>query len=397
MNGKEQKNYECIFDEIKNYWNTNNIKPKFGKILSDYEGALQNALLNFDDPKKVWGCTFHYSQALLRFVSKCGLMQYYSVFEKKDYPEAWIPIRTWIRSIMALPLLPIEERNFIWEKILKNPPAAPPNTTDWPTTEVTSKFVNYVETTWLTKPYNTWCFFGGGRVKNTNRSESWNSVISKLSDQKPKLNVFIHDQQLLFSKAEKRIEALLKGEKARDQEKKYKALVDRITAYEEEYLKTLPTATTEQQRIAINLRHLRRVQYLLHDIRNKSGATLKSKKKAAVVARGEESALWNADLGVLPETSETEPGNLASEAEIDNGEEDSGNDEIDAFVTADFDAEDLVRELAETFEEIEKSFATVSDNEKDAGEAEAVIDLAFQEDTPKATVDISDNDIVVRP
>jgi hypothetical protein len=139
---------------------------------------------------------------------------------------------------MALPLLPIEERDFIWEKVLRNPPAAPEGEQTWPVQEMQS-FVEYVENTWFTKPGNSWCFFNGGRVKNTNRSEGWHSVIAKLYDRKPKYNVFIHDMQLLFSKAEKRLEALKRGEKAREQEKKYKILVDRIQAYEDELVESL--------------------------------------------------------------------------------------------------------------------------------------------------------------
>lgn len=145
---------------------------------------------------------------------------------------------------MALPLLPIPERNFIWERVLKHPPVAPPNEVNWPPLSNLQKFVGYVEETWFTKPYNTWCFFGGGRVKNTNRAESWNSVIAKLYDHKPKYSVFVHDQQLLFSKAEKRIEALNRGERARAQESKYKTLVEHILAYETEYSASMAQVTT---------------------------------------------------------------------------------------------------------------------------------------------------------
>uniref|UniRef100_A0A914Q2L7 MULE transposase domain-containing protein n=1 Tax=Panagrolaimus davidi TaxID=227884 RepID=A0A914Q2L7_9BILA len=238
MDGKKEDLYDRIFDEIKKYWEENDITPTFKRILSDYESSLQNALIKFTDPEKVWGCSFHYSQALLRSVGRLHLMNYYSVFEKRDYPEKWLPIRTWIRSIMALPLLPIDERDFIWEKVLRNPPAAPEAEQTWPVQEMQS-FVEYVENTWFTKPGNSWCFFNGGRVKNTNRSEGWHSVIAKLYDRKPKYNVFIHDMQLLFSKAEKRLEALKRGEKAREQEKKYKILVDRIQAYEDELVESL--------------------------------------------------------------------------------------------------------------------------------------------------------------
>uniref|UniRef100_A0AC34FKE3 OTU domain-containing protein n=1 Tax=Panagrolaimus sp. ES5 TaxID=591445 RepID=A0AC34FKE3_9BILA len=228
---------------------------------------------------------------------------------------------------MALPLLPIEERNFIWEKVLKNPPVAPPNARDWPSAAATKKFIDYVRTTWLTKPFNTWCFFGGGR------------------------------------------------------------------------------ATTEQQRIAINLRHLRRVQYLLHDIRNKSGATLKSKKKAAVVARAEESALWNADLGVLPEAPQVEDEDIGGDSDNnvedeaidgdgDNNVEDDLNDDIDAFVTADFNPDDLASELAETLQEIEKSFATVFDEE---ATEEVIIDLTSEDNGSQKTMEASDDSFMVIP
>lgn len=213
---------------------------------------------------------------------------------------------------MALPFLPIAERNFVWENALQLPPLPPADEPEWPSLAL-NNMVTYMANTWFNMSGNVWLFYGCGRVKNTNRSESWHSIMSKHYPHKPKYNVFLNDQQLVFSKSEQRISNLLAGARAKPQQPKYRKLVEKIEEYEQEhaqqlhnvslYISTFPVfifafqSYTNIDRLITNYRHLRRISYLLHEIRNKSGST--QKRNAAAKKPINTTAVWTKDLGLV--------------------------------------------------------------------------------------------------
>lgn len=104
----------------------------------------------------------------------------------------------------------------------------------------------------------------------------------------------------------------------------------------------------------------------MHDIRNKSGSTAKSKKYATVQARAEESAVWNADLGVQtpmqPEHLHVpQEGGAAMDLNQEN-EEDNGLDAIDALTAEEFDFDELQNELTHTLEEVAELTSAENDS-----------------------------------
>lgn len=96
MTGKKAEYYELIVDQILAFWARENIIPTFQRIHSDYECALQKAIGRLNGPDKVYGCVFHYCQAVLKHAMNLGLGPYYKMFDgKTDFPASRRPIRTW--------------------------------------------------------------------------------------------------------------------------------------------------------------------------------------------------------------------------------------------------------------------------------------------------------------
>lgn len=72
MSDKSEATYVQIFDYIQN---NNIINPK--NIIIDFENALKNSLSTFRSNPRVFGCNFHFGQAVWRRIQNLGLAENY--------------------------------------------------------------------------------------------------------------------------------------------------------------------------------------------------------------------------------------------------------------------------------------------------------------------------------
>lgn len=198
MLNKDEASYNIIFDAIKKRWKELGIKPQFQRIHADYEEAQSNALKSAFGEELVNGCLFHYDQCLFRYIGERGLYPYYNQKKTgKNTPESHRRIRTWIRSLMALPLLPKADCQEL-SKLLCRPPPKPKSVDekDWPTVAL-QEVADYVNNEWVSRKDNMWNFNNLKRVRNTNRCEGYHSALGKMLDKKPKLKIFLEKNAIV--------------------------------------------------------------------------------------------------------------------------------------------------------------------------------------------------------
>uniref|UniRef100_A0A914YU35 MULE transposase domain-containing protein n=1 Tax=Panagrolaimus superbus TaxID=310955 RepID=A0A914YU35_9BILA len=150
MKKKTEINYEKVMDCIKKAWTRLDIKPVTERVHCDYEAAEGNALKNLFGIEKIFGCYFHYNQIIIKKLDYFKFKYAYLMIKgDKAIPE-YRSIRTWIRCMMALPLLPKEYAKFLWEAVLHELPKPPKSENDlyWPTEEM-EKFKAYFIKNWI--------------------------------------------------------------------------------------------------------------------------------------------------------------------------------------------------------------------------------------------------------
>lgn len=233
LTSHDQSQYEAVVAAIKEKWAELGIKPNFGRIHTDYESGLMNAMKQLGTPEQVFGCDFHSSQAVYRALVNCKLFDHYMSGKKKGSP--YESIRTWLRDILALPLLQKQDIQWYWENVLQYPPPSPDNGVEWPVAEM-NKFKDYMQKQWISRNDNSWSFFGLQRVRNVNRAESYHSSGKKMFTQRPKYKVFVFEQRMFFTQCETRIHQLLMGDNPRPRLWKYEKLDILLQTFEREYL-----------------------------------------------------------------------------------------------------------------------------------------------------------------
>uniref|UniRef100_A0AC34FUT6 Transposase n=1 Tax=Panagrolaimus sp. ES5 TaxID=591445 RepID=A0AC34FUT6_9BILA len=281
IDSKKEEDYLKVVNAIKKRWQELGLKPKFERFHTDYEKSLFNAFGELNGIDKMYGCLFHYDKAVLKSVKDCGLFGYYFTKKGKKIPE-YKAIKKWVRTIMALPMLPKEDIPILAKELLKIPQPPMDSKVKWPTEEL-EKLKTYVESEWLNvfqeKDNNKWCFYGLGRTKNTNAGEGYHSGLSKTMPKKPKYKVFLEIQKNRFSMNNTRIYKLKNTTvKTKCISEKYKELAERIERLEARLEKQKKMQHTPEAYVEILRKHCEAVSYMLHEVRNKSLQTLKSKK-----------------------------------------------------------------------------------------------------------------------
>jgi len=199
-------------------------------FLTDFEQAAISAIEG-TFICRVKGCSFHFRQAIIRKVNNEGLKQ---VYEGDNYPY----IRTWIRQIMALILLPEFAVPLIWE-VLKHPPA-----TGLPEIDMkTAAFATYVENTWIstdscrcTFPQSLWSHFDHEGPRTTNLAEGWhNSLNSRFGMPHPSMRNFLNWLQKYQFEVQIREIQLAAGSSPKARDKKYVKLDRDIAAAKHAY------------------------------------------------------------------------------------------------------------------------------------------------------------------
>uniref|UniRef100_A0AC34EZE9 Transposase n=1 Tax=Panagrolaimus sp. ES5 TaxID=591445 RepID=A0AC34EZE9_9BILA len=285
MNNKEESTYKTVINVIKKRWKEMGVEPKFERFHTDYESALFNAVAELGGKDKVYGCLFHYDKAVLFNMKKIGLFSYYRLPADKTKRKPHLrAIRKWIRTIMALPMVPKEDILFLWED-LSNIPQKPSDCIEpWPSS-LLQEFADYITKNWipllLEKDNNRWSFFGLGRTKNTNPCEGYNSGLNQQLPKRPKYKIFLELQKSRFSMNDARIINLQTTTvKPNWLNIKYTEIAKRIQKHEMKLVKLKEQNLSEEELLQALKKHCERVSYELHDVRNKSLNTIKSGKTA---------------------------------------------------------------------------------------------------------------------
>jgi hypothetical protein len=233
MTTKEQADYEAIIQEILSAWQRLNIKPTFGRVHSDYEDGLMNALKLLGGEDKLFGCNFHFCQATYRMIVKLKLYSHYKAGISRD--NVYHIIRKWLRDLLCLPFLMKQDIQFYWNNVLKFPPKPVADNIPWPVKEL-EEMVEYYEKEWISRKDNSFCFFGLDRVRNVNVLECFHSVGKQRFPKRPTYKNFLDAQRMAFSQYESRLKQLELGYDSRPQEHKYSDMDARLKCCEVDYI-----------------------------------------------------------------------------------------------------------------------------------------------------------------
>lgn len=162
---KQGVTYVRLFQLLKQEALNRNLQLLPTTIHVDFEMAVMQAIRS-----EFWiqptGCMFHYSQSILRHVQQCGLQVQYNT---NAPPE----VRTWIRRLIALPLVPPLCIDQAFQAVVLNAPNVPGR-------DVMNDYVRdtYVDIHVAMFPRDTWnCY--GVHDRTTNACEGYHSVLNK--------------------------------------------------------------------------------------------------------------------------------------------------------------------------------------------------------------------------
>jgi MULE transposase domain len=169
------------------------------------------------------GCMFHYSQSILRHVQQCGLQASYNT---NIPPET----RTWIRRLIALPLLPPLRIDQAFQAVVANAPNVAGRDT-------MNDYVRdtYVDVQLAIFPRDTWnCY--GEHDRTTNVCEGYHSVLSKhFHNKSPDPFQFVEFLQEQDMQLERRLAQLQNGAPPKKRKTKYVLVDDALDRLREQY------------------------------------------------------------------------------------------------------------------------------------------------------------------
>ncbi|CAF0742422.1 unnamed protein product [Brachionus calyciflorus] len=169
LQNKERETYIEALTEIKLILTSNNIQIKVQELLSDFELAMIQAISIVFENSKIYGCWFHFNQALIRYLfDKCNKRnQYFDNFEFK----------IWIRKFSALAFLPLSDIKKGWNYILDKIPV--------PVDQDIVKFIKYFVNTWLQGKYGfSWNHFDNTGPRTNNHLERYHAKLAAIPSSK---------------------------------------------------------------------------------------------------------------------------------------------------------------------------------------------------------------------
>ncbi|XP_054709080.1 uncharacterized protein LOC129218781 [Uloborus diversus] len=214
---KTKATYLTLFKNLKIQAEKFGFKFQPPSAMLDFEAGAINALEEVFPFINVKGCYFHYSQAIWRKVQELGLVKNYVNSEET---------RTWIRRIIALPLVPMDEVSEAFLLLLEDAPQQ---------TRAVRKMIDYVVDTWLdennaTFQMDSWNHFEtNDNLRTNNNVEGWHSKLSKRG-LPPHPNIFSLVKVLQDIEAENEAERrTLRSRKQKStQKKQYRVLNERL-------------------------------------------------------------------------------------------------------------------------------------------------------------------------
>lgn len=228
---KDQATYQRLWQEIHNQVRiVTNRTMLTNYALGDFEvGALNSVLREWPNlrPPVLKGCLFHYNQAVLRKAKQLGL---------------WIPyredneVKTMVRHLMALPLMPPHEMDEVWLLITANAPGP-----DHPNHQHCNNLLDYMVTTWVDNDArfhrDIWNHYAEDADRTTNAAESSHHRINTACG-KHRLNIHAYCRQIMTEiiNSERRIVQLEQGFPAPPKKRVTQTIQNRLTLYRTEYV-----------------------------------------------------------------------------------------------------------------------------------------------------------------
>lgn len=216
MSGQKSKDYKAVLTAILDLLPA---APNVSSFVIDFEAGLWKALRSvFDDPV-IYGCAFHFGQALWRKVQELGLQTSYS---KRD------SVYKLVRKVFALPFLPHDDIKETFDELSCKVGVIGP----------VREFMDYVDQTWLQSPVwktENWSVFGRS-IRTNNDVEGWHH---KLNRRAKKGNLpFYLLISLLYSEAKEipnQVQLVKEGKLKRYQRKQVRKLQGRLMKQWEDY------------------------------------------------------------------------------------------------------------------------------------------------------------------
>lgn len=206
---KRQATYERLFRLLKNEAVQRNLQLIPVTVHVDFEQAIIQAIRS-EFAIEAAGCLFHYAQSILRHVQQIGLQVPYNT----NNPPA---VRTWIRRLIALPLLPPIRIDQAFQAIVNQAPMNIQGRNDMNTYVMNT----YVDANTAVYDRQLWnCF--GNQDRTTNVCEGYHSVINAhFNNRHPDpygFIAFLQQQDLML---ERRIAQLQMGAAPKKRKAKY--------------------------------------------------------------------------------------------------------------------------------------------------------------------------------
>jgi hypothetical protein len=162
MHRRRVRDYEIVCKVLKREAQKNGftLQPKF--CMFDFEIGAISAFRNMFPSMKPIGCLFHFGQNLMRRLGNLGLKTEYS--NNEDFCK-------WIKRIFGLALLPFDQVDDQWTKILNDKPEMPN----------VDKFLDYFVGTYFegSFPIELWNHFETKGPRTNNHLEGYNLRLKK--------------------------------------------------------------------------------------------------------------------------------------------------------------------------------------------------------------------------
>lgn len=219
---KQGATYQRLFQLLKQEAVNRNLQLLPATIHIDFEMAVIQAV-RAEFRIEPSGCLFHFSQSILRHLQQTGLQVAYNTNIPPD-------VRTWIRRMIALPLVPPLRIDQAFQATTANAPNIPGR-------DAMNNYVmnTYVDPNGAVFPRAMWnCY--GARDRTTNACEGYHSVLNAhFKHRSPDPYTFIAFLQQQDMQLERRIGQLQVGAPPKKRKAKYVLVDEAIDRLREQY------------------------------------------------------------------------------------------------------------------------------------------------------------------
>ena len=157
MSGRKKKDYKAVFKAVKRLLPASNLKT----ITIDFEAAMWKASRHVFPDVSIFGCVFHWCQAVWRCIQRQGLSTAYA----KDRNT-----HRYLRKLMALPFAPAECIPAVFDQLRQDA-----------TTPALQKVCEYIENRWISSdvwPTTAWSAFMRS-TRTNNDVEGWHRRLNQ--------------------------------------------------------------------------------------------------------------------------------------------------------------------------------------------------------------------------